>query len=157
MKNTIFTIAALSLMLLAACKKNDTTTVTGNAGGTWTFKSVTYQAPTCDTTSGNVVAMVGGNNPVAEIAVDFDSGVASSPRTFTVIRGNSTLNNQGQVEVGITDANGNIYISTGNSSATVALAITNGKAVLSGTNIELVNLNNPADSSGLTFTIQQTN
>jgi hypothetical protein len=160
MNKAIFTVLAITF-LLAACKKTTTTDIpTGNAGGTWTFKGITYQAPVCDTTSGNLVATVPtakGQHAGGEMAVDFYTATPNAAGTYSVIRGSYTINNATQVEVGITDINGVYYISTGNDNATVAASINNGKVSLSGTNIELVNLNNAADSSTLTFAINQTN
>ena len=155
MKKSIFAAAAIGLMLFGACKKTDTNnTASGNAGGTWTFKSINYQAPGCDTTVGTLVANVASGT--GELAVDFYNTPSATAGTFTVIKGNNTPANASQVEVGITDVNGTYYISTGYHSPTVSATTSGGKLSVTGTGIELVNLNNPSDSASLTFTINQT-
>src|ERR1039457_6659001 len=163
MRKTIFAVAAIGLLLATACKKTESkNNNNGSAGGTWTFKSVTYQAPGCDTSSVTIAinaTVPSGGTPATggQLGVDFYSSYPTTAGSFTVIKGISTLANANQTQLGITDLNGVKYISSGSGNSTVSVTVTGGKISITGSEIQLVNLSDTADVSNLTFTIHQTN
>jgi len=158
MKKTFLVCAVIGLFMVIACKKSNTV-VSGTAGGTWTFKSITYQADSCDSALVELLAVApfgGTPDSGGELAVDFYNNLPVSPATLKVIPGLIYPANITQAGVGITDLHGTNYVSTGYGNQTVSVTFNKGLISVSGSGIELVNRTDPTDSAPVTFTIHRT-
>ena len=163
MRNIIFTLLLMGLLLVGSCNKGQSP----NPGGTWTFKGVTYIAryTTANSSSAILTATDSLYNGVKGSVniVFFNVLPQGSPshtvnNTYTVAKGIYPSNPQ---EVAIFSnigpaQQGIVYQSTGgNGLQTVSLSISNGKMSLTASGIELSDTTNPSDSGALTFTINQ--
>ena len=160
MKKVTPFILILSLLVFASCKKNSIT----YQGGSWTFKSNTYNATSCVGSSSSASLVATGISSVGSFSMTFDflNGFPSADTTYTVVYGHNTgslpMGNYVMISAeSISGGNNDIYYySTGNGAPTIRATLASGKLSLSGTSIELVNAGAASDSTALTFNIVQT-
>lgn len=156
MRKAIFGIVIMGLLMTVSCSKP-----TVNTSGSWTFKSVTYEAIDCQTYRGNIARYPAltafKNNDVANtisISISFDR-LPDSTGIYTVGNGNNaTLNSH---EAGITVAQGagkpdHASIIAGQ---TILVTVAYGKISASGTDIKMVDTALMSDTSTVTFSIKQ--
>jgi hypothetical protein len=154
MKKTIFAMLILGLVFASSCNKSN------NPGGSWTFKGTTYNT----TTSAVSGADFGVNNLTTSnqstyggLTVSFFNALPTTAGTYTVVNGSPASATQVQVLTTTGGAAGNVYDATGGngSNQTVSVSVSNGKLTVSGSGIEMYNVNNPSDSSALNFNVTQ--
>ncbi len=153
MKKSIIAFSALALLLVMSCKKNDSNPSTNL--NSWFFKGTTDTVSTCTGVSGTLTATSSTGGATSTLTVSF-AGAAfpSAGGTFTV---SPTATLTSQVGILLYSGNNN-YQATGGSGSNQKVTVTvssAGKVTVAGSGIELQNLNNPADSSALTFNVTQ--
>jgi hypothetical protein len=153
MKKILFGFFVLSILFTTSCKKSPSP----NPGGSWTFKSTTYNTNTC-TGNGSVLTastLTSSNTTTyGTLSVSFQTALPTTNGTYTV---NSYPNSASQVAVNLTTNGGTgIYSSTGgNGAETVSVTVSNGKVSISGSGIIMVTDPATSDSSAVTFNITQ--
>lgn len=108
MNKVIFTFVAFILLMTMACKKKNST----NLGGSWIFKSATYQVTTCNHTQSNLTAVAPqGGTPVngGTLTVDFYNSLPTDSGSFIVVNGRDSLSAANQIGIHIIDQSGKIY------------------------------------------------
>ena len=163
MKNAIIAILAVGLLTATSCKKSSTNT---SAGGSWTFKTVTYPAVFCagnlygnsGTLSAGDVSLTGsGSSTADDLVCTFYNALPTAAGTYTVIGPNGNPG-AGQIQMVTTigGVNGKTYVSTGgNGAETVAVTVSGGKVTITGSGIEMFTPSTPSDSAGLSLNITQ--
>lgn len=141
--------------MLTSCDR----TVRSHPGGALTFKSVTYHIDDCQRSGSILYANISAKDAEAGdssgmVSCIFDSLstdgkyiVSSSPRaehrvTINLITGGTKKQ---------------MYMPTGNGAQTVMVKTSEGKVSVTGSDIEMVNFNDPSDSTALNFNLIQTN
>jgi len=163
MKNVIMAILAFGLLTAPSCKKSSTTT---SAGGSWTFKTISYSAVFCTgnlygnagTLSAGDVSLTGtGSSTADDLVCTFYNALPTSAGNYTVIGPNGNpVAGQIQIVTTIGGVNGKTYVSTGgNGAETIAVTVSGGKVTLIGSGIEMYTPSNPSDSSALSLNITQ--
>jgi hypothetical protein len=155
MKKTIFALLVLTLVFASSCNKN-----TPNPGGSWTFKGTTYNTTTSAVSGGDFgVTNVSTSNQSSYggLTFSFFNSTPTTGGTFTVVNGVPASATQVAIAATTGGAAGNVYGSTGGngSNQTVAVTVSNGKLSVSGSGIEMYNVNNASDSSAINFNITQ--
>lgn len=144
MKKTIFTILALSFLIIISCKKNSTS----GAGGSWTINNITCPAVSC---IGNYVGTPGTltainvslpnitGTPASNLTCNFQNTLPTASGTYTVINGNNNITSANQIVFMATigGVNGTTYLSTGGE--TVTVTVSGGKVSVKGSGISMYN------------------
>jgi len=157
MKKAIFGII-VCLMVLSSCRKSNPPA--SYPYGSWSLNTVTFPVTAC---VGNAPTLTATDsftaNPSCNIVIYFDSILPTTAGTYTVVNQNLVPGaNQVSIAVGyVAPGVLNNYISTGgNGTEKVKVTVSNGKISVSGSGIEMTNTGLGADSTALTFNINQT-
>jgi hypothetical protein len=164
MKKGALGIVVAGLMMITACSK----TASSNLGGTWSFKSTNYTA-TSFATGYSIVTVT--NQPTAystdytTLTVNFYNGrpvnnsVSNVYNGTYVVEPGVSLDSTNQIDISLTiTSNGTstLYHTTGGGgNETMNVNVTNNVISISGSNIELANAINPADSGSLNLNLVQ--
>ena len=148
MKKTAFASLILALVLMvSSCSK----TTTNSNGGSWTFKTITYNVNAIQNNSGSIVWRASDN--ASTLAVDFGSALPTTSGTYTVINGTPGVN---QVSIQQQIAGTTNYTATGSGNTTVQVTVTNGKIAVTGSGIMMQNnAVFSTDSAALTLNVKQ--
>ena len=162
MKNILLGILAVAFLFTTSCKKNNTIT------GSWTFDGTTYNANSSSVVTGSFLTASNltssDSATYGTLQVDFDGyALPTKSGTYTIV-GTTYPAAANQVSIGVTTNGGlnsnntladtKTYQSTGTSgTVTLAVTVSGGKITVSGSNIQMHNVNNPADTGSLTFNI----
>lgn len=183
MKKTSIIIIIISLLAVAACKKDKAVD-----GGSWSFKGTTYNVTSgiasgvytsttvIDTlymnTAGDTVVtdtfdnvfktltlVSNENGHYAHIVFTFwDLPAASGSYTFTQYPLPDSASTQIGVDMRVTTGatyDGNSYVPTSNS-VTANVSVNNGLITVSFQDLDMVNINDPTDHSTVSGTVKQT-
>jgi hypothetical protein len=160
--NTMRKIGSLILMicmLLASCKKSNTTI----SAGTWTFQSSTFHAGICTGASsftGTLTAAQVSNSDFCYISCIFYNSLPTTNGSYNVVAYNagSVQLSPGQAYLQmVIDSDINMFTSTGgDGKEKLNVSVSNGKVSASGSGIEMAKYINPSDSSPVTFNITRT-
>ena len=182
MKKISIIILALSLLTIAACKKDKTAD-----GGSWSFKGTTYKV-----TSGIASGVYTSTEVIDTLSIDstglavtdtlenvfktltlvsnesghyahivltfWDLPTASGAYTFTQYPLPASTGTQISVDMRITTGgnyDGNSYIPTSNT-VTANVSVNDGLITVSFQDLDMVNVNDPSDHSTLSGTLKQT-
>jgi hypothetical protein len=158
MKKLSYIIALAGILFTMSCSK--TKTNTSNPGGTWTFKSTTYNTISCSRIAGfgesltDSAAVAGSKTPTAALRFTFDNNYYPTADGSYVVSGLFT-NDPGAVTVEVHTPSGD-YASRGDNPIKLAtVKVSNGKVSISGSSILMENLNNLSDTTRLTFNVDQ--
>jgi hypothetical protein len=137
MKNIILTALASIILISSACKK-----INATSGGTWSFKSTTYNASFCSYVSGALTASTETATPSGSLAFYFSDSFPPQLNSYIVT--NVFPPSPGYVFVQLTDTSiANSYVVTGSNPVTVT--VTKGaKGYVTATlpPVEMYNVNN---------------
>ena len=155
MKRSIMGLVVLSLMLIGSCKRSNPNP------NFWTFKGVTYNSYNGSTMSNIITDSSALQNSITSygtIWLSFSSSTnITTAGTCQVYKYNKPLgNNAVTMYLTINGANPITYYATGgngrNESVQVSVPLT-GVVTVIGSGIEMVNANDPSDSSSLILNI----
>ena len=154
MKKTFIAFLLIAYVFASSCSRNNP-----NPGGSWTFKGTTYNVVSCVTTQDGIGATNGPStsSTYSTVGATFFNSLPTTGGTYTVVNGNPVSANQVLITTTTNGVSGNIYGSTGGngSNQTVTVSVSNGKVSVSGSGIEMYDINNVADSSALQLNITQ--
>jgi len=151
MKKTTFAFFALSLLAIASCRKNGTTSY-----GSYSFKSATINVNSCQPIGANQLSGWATASSISEqgLNITFGGGLPTAAAIDTVVSGQ--VAGSGRVSIQVGSSTGILYQSTGyGSNQTVKVTLPNGKVSVSGAAIEVVNETDPTDSASLTFIVTE--
>ena len=158
MKKAILGFLGVCLLIVGSCSKSSNSPV----AGTWTLGNATLTDSSCVGVASTLTATTSTFvTDSGSLTFNFSgSALPVTGGTFTVVGG---FANPGNNQVSITAAVGSIHSNTGYSATggngtnqTVKVTVgTNGKLTVSGTNIEMAQNLNHADSTTLNFNVTQ--
>ena len=137
-------------------------TTSQSTGGSWTFKGVTYNTTSCFGSSGVLAATNAtstNTSTYGSIVANFFSSLPTANGTYIVgANGAAAASNQVGFSLTIDGSNPITYTSTGGNGSNqfVTVSVSGGKVSISGSGVELVNVNNPSDSAAVSLNITQT-
>jgi hypothetical protein len=160
MKKT-YSIACLIIILVTSCHKGNNQT----SGGTWSFKSQTYNASFCSFINGALTASTETSNPTGSLAFYFYDSTSNATLLYLLYHGDDSTTRQsfsfppklqsykvtnsfppdsGYVYVQLTDSAAyNSYQITANSTAVVTVSkAANGFLTVNLPPVEMINVNN---------------
>lgn len=146
MKNNLIVLLAIGTLLISSCSRSS------NNSTTWTFKSINNSAPSCTGPQGAYSAINTSAAQPDTIGVVFESiGQPVASGIYTVAPG-FVLYTANQVHL-TASSGGQMYTGTGGngSNQTIQVAVSGSTITMTGSNIEMVNIFNPADSAPITF------
>jgi hypothetical protein len=150
MKNAILGLTVLTILFIASCSKNPT------AGGTWTFKGLTYDVTTCIAVGNNIGASSSANNNIntfGGLTVYFPGPKLPTASGTYLVVDTTPVGNQVFISATVGGAVDTAYTSNGLDSQKVAVTVSNGKIAVSGSNISLINSSVSPAAFPLTFNI----
>ena len=154
MQKTILGVLAAGLLLITSCSKNNS-----SPGNSWTFRTVTYNATTCQGVASTLTASnLSGSNTATYGTLECTFNGTTLPASGsidTVVSGVPTNNKQIGISATINGASTSYRATGGNGIQLVTVSVSNGKVAVSGSGIELVNTGTASDSSSLTLNITQ--
>jgi hypothetical protein len=142
----------LSLVVISSCTKSS------NPGGSWTFKSTTYDATSCSAGSGELYvtnSTASNSATFSSLSIYFYNNVTPTANGTYYVNRHPASADQINILLSIVGGTTNYTCTGGNGTQTVSVTVSNNKLSVSGSGITLSNDQNASDSSALNFNITQ--
>jgi osmotically-inducible protein OsmY len=152
MKKAIFGLTILILVYATSCTKSP------NAGGSWTFKGLTYDVTTCAKVGNTLAASSSTNTNITTfggLVVYFPGTSLPTTSGVYAVVDTTPVGNQVNIAETINGTGSTLYWAGGAShgNPTVNVTVANGRVTVSGSNIIMLNDTSAADTGALTLNI----
>jgi len=156
MKRVIYAAIAIFLLMESACSESGTATILNTANGSWVFKSVTYGEANCRYSSGGILYANSPNGGGSSLTFGFKDTLPTTGGNYTVVTGAPANSRQVIISMDINSGLAAVYDPLPGLNQTMVVSIgQNGKVIVSGSGILLVNNYTPYDTATLNFNVTQ--